>query len=129
MGVIEKAHPGGKDRLHREWNFSVEGAELLLKRYGTFCGWNRITLERGSREVYEIVLQGETRQEFFFGEHFRQYQGNRFSFVEYIDIAAQKGTLPNREEIASHAVEPDIAEAYERYASRIISREPQNTKV
>ncbi len=129
MAVIEKAYAGGKDKLHREWRFSVEGIELVLKRYGTFCGWNMITLERDSSEVYQIMHEGEIRQEFFFGEHFRQYQGDRFSFVEYIDLAAQRGTLPDTGEIISHGVESDIAEAYQKYASRMISLEPQNTKV
>lgn len=90
--------------LHQAWEILINEKILILKRYGSFCRWNKLTLEKDSREVYRIEHNAEygengddegLRKEFFDNNLFREYIGNRFSFVEYVTLMGLINKFPN----------------------------------
>jgi len=136
--------------LHRAWEISIDGQTLILKRYGSFCRWNKLTLEKGSEEVYRIQLKEHygfgdkedlgLRVEFFNDRFFRAYQGNQFSFVEYIPLMGlvnkfpsrleltnylermdRKNKIPELDRLSSKTIEQTLIDSYKERAEKIIS--------
>ena len=69
--------------------------KFSLIRYG-FCMPHRIVLLKQDREVYLWDRIGDIRQEIFFKESVpsRVYNGNNFSFLEYLGEATKNNVLP-----------------------------------
>lgn len=98
---------GEEEPLHlvKEWEISVNGKVLVLKRWAkTHCTWDKLVLERDEKEVYRIVLAHEEdiRKEFFDNTLFRKYEGNQFSFVEYITLIGLINKFPNKLELTKY---------------------------
>jgi hypothetical protein len=120
---------GDSENLHRLWGIRRGNVTLLLKRYGSFCFWTKLVLEKDAEEVYRIsyerLFKGEKlldvgiRREFFFGELLREYEGNQFSFIEYIEAMHDQQDFPNKEWLVAQGLEARFAEAYHEKAKRI----------
>lgn len=117
--------------LHMVWKISINGIILTLKRYGSFCFWNQIVLEKKSEEVYRIELQriyggkgrkdiGE-RTEFFGNQLTRIYRGNRFSFTDYLIVAGRIERVPKEEELPRQVLAEKFARIYEERLREILS--------
>ncbi len=97
----------------------ILGCRLTQEQEG-FCLFNKIRLLREGEEVYRIERKDGTRFEYFFEILRRQYEGDRFSFCEYLDLAEHLGSLPEREDILRwYLTLADIADMYSAYAGRI----------
>ncbi|MFQ5531477.1 MAG: hypothetical protein ACE5ES_02570 [Candidatus Nanoarchaeia archaeon] len=118
--------------LHKVWSISYRSTQLLLKRYGSFCRWDKLILERGSEEVYRIELQHRytedhedigTRKEFFFNQLFREYIGDQQCFIEYLDKMMVVQGFPNRSELTRIGFEKKVVAGYEENARIIFAGE------
>jgi hypothetical protein len=117
---------GDSPRLHRAWEISMAGRNAILKRYGSMCDWNIITLVNKGTIVYRIektprFKRGKDvgiRTEFFNGSPFRTYKGDCFCFVEYIGLAGQTERIPDKEDITTKLDEINLTE-YEQHLKQI----------
>lgn len=89
-------------KLSQAWKISVDGKNLILKRYGSICDWNLLVLEKDEKEVYRIELKEDIRTEFFYGVFFRAYKGNQFSFIEYMALTGLIEKFPDKLELTSY---------------------------
>ena len=118
-----------EESLHKVWEIKKDGVTLLLKRYGSFCQWNEIVLEKDLEKVYRInnerlfkgkkLLDVGIRREFFFGDLLRQYKGDQFSFIEYLEAMNEQQDFPNREWLIAQGLEERFANLYREQAKRI----------
>jgi hypothetical protein len=109
------------------------GTKLRVERYpNTVCTWHRILYLRENKEVYRITLidtckktknneyiDTGIRKEYFFDRKFRQYQGDRFCFIEYADFWEKNKRCPLDKELDRLGLEKRIAEGYKRFAYKI----------
>jgi len=117
--------------LHKVWEITINDTKTLLKRYGSGCIWNKLTLEKDSREVYKIELSPHyileedkgTRKEYFLRnkEVSRVYVGDKFSFIEYIHAMDILQALPNKDNLEGANLEKEIFDIYDRNAKIIFS--------
>ena len=120
--------PKKSDNLHRVWEISIKGKTLILNRYGNFCGWNKLILEKNSKEVYRINIKPHyknrndkgVRTEFFLNKFFREYLGNQFSFIEYLEIMNNKQDFPDKHELIKKGLEKKFCEKYHEQAKAIL---------
>jgi len=107
---------------HAVWEISFFNTSFQLERYGSHCVCKGLKLKRNGREMYSIVINpryefdgdsmmsyederrdvGE-RRECFFHRFARQYFGNQFSFVEFIQIVGHIERIPNSKELGQVA--------------------------
>ncbi len=123
--------PDKPNNLHRVWEISIKGKTLILKRYGNFCGWNKLSLEMNSEEVYRINIKPDyknkrdkgIRTEFFLNKFFREYLGNQFSFIEYLEMIDNKQDFPEKPELIKKGLEEKFCEKYHEQAKAILDSE------
>ncbi len=128
IGVSDTEFEG--EKLHDAWEMRLLDNVLYLEQYGNFCHWYYIRLMKDKEEVYRITIDhryeddgrkdvGE-REEFFFGEHFRKYTGDQFSFVEYVWKAAELEKIPEPGTFVRMGLEGSIEESYHKNLKRIL---------
>ncbi len=122
-------------KLHKLWEISAGNTKTLLKRFGNFCGWNKLVLEKDSDEVYRLelkpsylrtkrnVLDKGIRKEFFFKSSIpsREYSGNQFCFIEYLQLIGKDETIPNKELFIKQGIEERIINLYTENAKKMFS--------
>ena len=109
------------------------GEKLRVERYpNSVCTWNRILYLKEDKEVYKITLNNKyktiknsiidlgVRKEYFFGKKIRQYTGNKFCFVEYVDFWGKNKRFPLDKELDNLGLEKKIAEGYKKFAYKIV---------
>lgn len=109
-------------QLHRVWELDVLGNILLLERYGSMCGWNQIKLKKNGAEVYRIVKPWscEERTEFFFNQLTRSYMGDKFSFVEYIDLIVEQERFLESQEYVQAGLDVEVEKQYRNNLQKIL---------
>ena len=117
--IKEIVYDGGPGELYREWFLSVRCTAVILQRYGTFCTWDKLVLSDGRVEMYRLTLDDERREEYFFGCFFRSYDGDQFSFIEYIQEMLLKEGFPEKTMLARKGIQPSLIDTYSRFASCI----------
>lgn len=128
-GQSNLASDNPSDELHRAWEISVDKTTVILKRYGSFCLWNKLTIEKDGVEVYRMHIKphwdyGEDlgiRVEFFNNLFLRVYKGDRFSFIEYVGFLAQNEGFARVGELIKAGLDKSIADAYEEKAREMLS--------
>ncbi len=115
-----------KEKIHKVWELGVLGDILILERYGNMCGWSELKLKKGKATVYRLTKPwgSERRKEHFFGLPTRTYEGDQFSFVEYISVIAEQEKIPPAEEFVQAGLEPRIENQYRYYLQRIQETKP-----
>ncbi len=113
------------EKLHKAWELDISNNTLVLERYGSFCGWSELKLKKKEREVYRItkLFGGEERTEYFFHRLTRAYNGDQFSFVEYITRVAEKGRFPAAEEDIPAGLDSNIRDLYRENLQKILDPE------
>ncbi len=111
-----------REKIHQVWELGVLGDILILERYGSMCEWSELKLKKGKVTIYNLTKLpwgSERRKEHFFGLPTRTYEGDQFSFVEYISIIAEEERVPSAEELVQTGLEPRIEKQYRYYLQRI----------
>ncbi|GEM_PF-3386360 len=115
-----------REKIDQVWELICLDHLLVLERYGSMCGWSELKLKKGKLTVYNLVKHwgGIRRTEHFFGQQTRTYDGNQFSFVEYISIIAEQERFPSAQEYLQAGLDVEVEKQYRDYFQRI-----QNTPV
>jgi len=100
------------------------GIELKVERYpNTWCIWKTVVYYNKNKEVYRLTKDDkEIRREYFFKEKipFREWNGDKFCFVEYLNFIEKIKRWPEVKELVSKfKLDENIAENYNRFAFRI----------
>ncbi len=113
------------EKFHRAWELDILDTTLVLERYGSLCGWSELKLKKKEREVYRIIklFGGEERTEYFFHRLTRVYNGDQFSFVEYITRIAEKGRFPATEKDIPAGLDFNIKDLYHENLQKILDPE------
>lgn len=84
-------------------------------------------LSRKSYKDKGEIKDTKDRTEFFFGDFFRKYTGNQFSFIEYVEMTAQREKLLKAQEYTKPglfglaALDPKIEKKYRKNLQKILS--------
>ncbi|HLD73042.1 MAG TPA: hypothetical protein VJA23_05665 [Candidatus Nanoarchaeia archaeon] len=118
---LEFANEKG-EKIHRAWELGVQGDILILERYGSMCGWSELRLKKGSVTVYKITKPWSTerRTEHFFDQPIRTYDGDQFSFVEYISVIAEQERVLSAPEYVQAGLDMEVEKQYRDYFQRIM---------
>ncbi len=103
-----------REKIHQVWGLGVQGDILILERYGSMCGWSELRLKKGKLMVYNLVKPWgrERRTEYFFGQQTRTYDGDQFSFVEYISVIAEQERFPPAQEYLQAGLDAEVEKQY-----------------
>lgn len=148
LGGALYAHWIDPSKWNEAWEISFNGQTLVLKNYGSFCGWDKLVLEKDKKEVYRIQLKLHEnngrdegiRAEFFNNMFSRTYKGNQFSFVEYIGLMGiiekfptkkglirylrtmeRKENMPYVDTLSSKPLKQSLINDYRKKAEQILS--------
>jgi len=118
-----------REEPHRVFEFRISDRTLVLERHGEFDHWDSISIRNGSGELYRLELDHRyrghhdvgDRNEFFFGDFFRRYSGNQFSFVEYVLLAASNGEIPEPQRYLSLGLDENVEKQYRKQLKRMLN--------
>ena len=111
-----------REKIDQVWELGVQGDILILERYGSMCGWSELRLKKGSVTVYKITKPWSTerRTEHFFDQPIRTYDGDQFSFVEYISVIAEQERVLSAPEYVQAGLDMEVEKQYRDYFQRIM---------
>ena len=106
---------------HRIWESNLLGSIVRIERYGP-CDWDKILFLKNKEEVYRIEKTNRTRKEYFSGEFFRKYVGDKICFVEYCEAIEKEKRLPSSEEFINSGLEANLEKEYRKFFEKIIEK-------
>jgi hypothetical protein len=100
------------------------GIELKVERYpNTWCVWKQSIYYKKNKEVYRVNKDDKgIRREYFFKQKtpFREWKGDKFCFVEYLEFIEQIKRWPSVDEVYSEfGLDKNIAGKYNRFILKI----------
>lgn len=108
---------------HTRLFMEIDGVKLRLDKTGSMCCWNEFVMRRGqSEEVYRLTKEEDIRREYFFNDLFRQYNGDKLCFIEYIQALIGKRDLPSITELRGLGFGMRYAQSYSKKMEQILSQ-------